>query len=110
MGGAAGTGLALTLVRKKGVGDWFDLIFAAGMGALGVLAGGTLRGATADLAAGMIDGAAAYVGSRIPEIIGTKSPSYPVQSYPVQVSYVPEVSTPAIGGGGAIGSNSVVEI
>lgn len=97
MGGAAGAGFACTLIRKKGVGDWMDLIFAAGIGALGFLAGASLRGTTAELSAGAMDGAAAYIGSRIPEIVGTKSTSFGVSYAPVP--YTPSVSYPPEGYG-----------
>ena len=116
MGGAAGAGLVLTQVRKKMTGaPLFDIIFAAGVGALGILGGASLRGTTLDFATGAVDGAAAYVGSRIPDILGAAGTSKQIHSYLAAsrpaVSYSPSYS-PAVSysPNNYIGNKSVVEI
>jgi hypothetical protein len=103
MAGAGSTGLVCSVIRRKGVADLFDIFSAAGIGALGLLASGSLRGAMADFALGAMDGAVAYIGSRIPEMMGGQATSAPY--YPVRVSVPSPAPVAEIGSG-----SSVVEI
>lgn len=103
LAGAAGTGLMSGMVQGK-AGMWTDLLVAVGLGAIGYLAALNMRGTAAAVGEGALDGAAGYIGSRIPFILGGyKKTSAPVGYTPVEVP----VSYASPGSAGGI---SVVEI
>jgi|DewCreStandDraft_5_1066085.scaffolds.fasta_scaffold01244_23 hypothetical protein len=63
MAGAAGVGAMSSLVRAKIDIPLFDALIATALGALGYMAGMSLRGNMAAVGEGALDGAAAYFGA-----------------------------------------------
>lgn len=102
LGGAAFTGLAAGWLKDQPKLPWFDILMAGGLGAVGYLLSTSMRGTSADLGIGMMNGAAGYIGGAAMDIIKGPAPTgRRVALSPVSVSYTP--ATPAY-------ASSVVEI
>lgn len=77
------------------VPEGYDIAMALGLGALGYLAAASLRGAYADVAIGAMNGAAGYVGSRLPAMLGAKKGIPQAERYEVSVPAYPAYPTSA---------------
>jgi len=68
--GAAGTGFISAWAKRRFGGQFTDCAIAGAAGLFGFMAANQMTGTCADVARGAMNGAAAYMAAKVPEMLG----------------------------------------